>query len=195
MFRTVPLSIIRSFLLYTQQWYMSYSCCVYSDKFLTMDKRNCPKHVEFYSKNKFEKLVHLVGFIIRTCIQVSVNISRGNLRNILIDIVVLTLALLSFQSQQGKLPTDYSLDTKCFSTLSEHGQAEPFPKFCLLLSLLAPAGIFKVRNMKEMCSRSQNSSVGLVASLRGGRPSVLVRYRRGWSASLLLPSAESDPGV
>ena len=29
-------------------------------------QRNCPKHVEFYSKNKFEKLVHLVGFIIRT---------------------------------------------------------------------------------------------------------------------------------
>jgi len=27
--------------------------------------RNCPKHVELYSKNKFEKLVHLVGFIIR----------------------------------------------------------------------------------------------------------------------------------
>jgi len=25
MFRTVPLSIIRSFSLYTQQWYMSYS--------------------------------------------------------------------------------------------------------------------------------------------------------------------------
>ena len=25
----------------------------------------CPKHVEFYSKNKFEKLMHLVGFIIR----------------------------------------------------------------------------------------------------------------------------------
>ena len=28
-------------------------------------QRNCPKHVEFYSKNKFEKLMHLVGFIIR----------------------------------------------------------------------------------------------------------------------------------
>jgi hypothetical protein len=27
-------------------------------------QRNCPKHVEFYYKNKFEKLVHLVGFII-----------------------------------------------------------------------------------------------------------------------------------
>ena len=25
-------------------------------------QRNCPKHVEFYSKNKFEKLVHLVRF-------------------------------------------------------------------------------------------------------------------------------------
>ena len=28
-------------------------------------QKNCPKHVEFYSKNKFEKLVHLDGFIIR----------------------------------------------------------------------------------------------------------------------------------
>jgi hypothetical protein len=28
-------------------------------------QRNCPKHVEFYSKNKFEKLVHLVGYIER----------------------------------------------------------------------------------------------------------------------------------
>ena len=28
-------------------------------------QRNCPKHVEFYFKNKFEKLAHLVGFIIR----------------------------------------------------------------------------------------------------------------------------------
>jgi hypothetical protein len=29
-------------------------------------QRNCPKHVEFYSKNKFEKLVRLLGFITRT---------------------------------------------------------------------------------------------------------------------------------
>jgi len=28
-------------------------------------QRNCPKHVEFYSKTKFEKLVHLVGFVTR----------------------------------------------------------------------------------------------------------------------------------
>ena len=28
-------------------------------------QKNCPKHVGFHSKNKFEKLVHLVGFIIQ----------------------------------------------------------------------------------------------------------------------------------
>jgi len=28
-------------------------------------QRNCPKHVEFYSKNKIEELVHLVGFVMR----------------------------------------------------------------------------------------------------------------------------------
>jgi len=44
MFRTVSLSIIRSFSLYTQQWYMSYRfadtyhCCVYSEKLLMMDR-------------------------------------------------------------------------------------------------------------------------------------------------------------
>jgi hypothetical protein len=45
---------------------MTYThCCGYSAKTPDDGKRNCPKHVEFYSKNKFEKLVHLVGFIIR----------------------------------------------------------------------------------------------------------------------------------
>jgi len=28
-------------------------------------QRDCPKHVEFYYKNKFDNLVRLVGFIIR----------------------------------------------------------------------------------------------------------------------------------
>jgi len=75
MFRTVPLSIIRSFSLYSQQWYKSYTfadklsanlydiyhCCVYSEKIPDDGQRSCPKHVEFYSKNKFDE--HLVGFI------------------------------------------------------------------------------------------------------------------------------------
>jgi len=88
MFRTVPLPIIRSFSLYTQQWYMSYSlqtgsgrnvlilfvCKLSANLYVLLcvqwktpydGQRNCPKHVEFYSKNKCEKLVCLVGFIIR----------------------------------------------------------------------------------------------------------------------------------
>jgi len=67
MFRRVPLSIIRSLPLYTQQnLYDIYHCCVYSEKKTPDDgQRNCPKHVEFYSKIKFEKLVHLVGYITR----------------------------------------------------------------------------------------------------------------------------------
>ena len=28
-------------------------------------QRNCPKHVGVYSENKLEKLMHLVGFIVR----------------------------------------------------------------------------------------------------------------------------------
>jgi len=65
------------FSMYTQQWYMSYrfadslqTCMTYTIAVCTLKKtpddgqRNCPKHVEFHSKNKFEKLVHLVGYII-----------------------------------------------------------------------------------------------------------------------------------
>jgi len=66
MFQRVPLSIIRSFSLHTQQWYnvIQILLCV---QWKTPDdgQRNCPKHVEFYPKNKFEELVQLVGFIIR----------------------------------------------------------------------------------------------------------------------------------
>jgi len=88
MFRIVSLSMIRSFSLYTQQWFMSYRfaeslragsewnlfhpdparnlsaklydiyhCCVYSEKLLMMDRASF--------QNKFENLVHLVGFILR----------------------------------------------------------------------------------------------------------------------------------
>jgi len=48
-----------------QQTCMTYTTAVCTGKTPDDGQRNCPKHVEFYSKNKFEKLVHLVGFIIR----------------------------------------------------------------------------------------------------------------------------------
>ena len=58
MFQTVSLSIIRSLALYTQQQ-------VYVIQTPDDGQRNCPKHVESYSKNKSEILVYLIGFIIR----------------------------------------------------------------------------------------------------------------------------------
>jgi hypothetical protein len=45
--------------------YDIYHCCVYSEKTPDDGQRNCPKHVDFHSKNKFEKLVHIVGFIFK----------------------------------------------------------------------------------------------------------------------------------
>jgi hypothetical protein len=45
--------------------YDIYHCCVYSEETPDNGQRNCSKHVEFHSKNKYEKLVHLVGFNLR----------------------------------------------------------------------------------------------------------------------------------
>ena len=70
MLRTVPLFIIRSFSLYTLVPFWSCSQAVRRPvwripqlcvQWKTPDNglRDCPKHVEFYSKNKFGKLVHL----------------------------------------------------------------------------------------------------------------------------------------
>jgi len=44
---------------------MTYIIAVCTVKTPNDGQMNCLKHVEFYSKNKFEKLVHLLGFIIR----------------------------------------------------------------------------------------------------------------------------------
>jgi len=75
MFRTVSLSIIRSLALYTQQYtqYLLLQPNLYDIYLLPCvqckspddGQRYCPKHGEIFSKNKCEKLVHLVGFIIR----------------------------------------------------------------------------------------------------------------------------------
>jgi len=49
--------------IYSQQTCMIYTIAVCKVKKIPDDRqRNCPKHVKFYSKNKFEKWVHLVGF-------------------------------------------------------------------------------------------------------------------------------------
>jgi len=93
MFRTVPLSITRSFSLYTQQCYMSYrsadslqagswcsililltscqqTCMTYTTVVCTVKNswwwtEEPPETCRLSFQNKIEKLVHLVGFIIR----------------------------------------------------------------------------------------------------------------------------------
>ena len=71
MFLTVPLSVARSFSLYTQQWYMSYrfadrllarklsanlydiyNCCVSSEKLLTTDRGTVRNMSSFIQKKK-----------------------------------------------------------------------------------------------------------------------------------------------
>ena len=57
---------------------MTYNVAVCTVKKTPDDgQRNCPKHVEFYSKNKFEKLVHQVGFIIRKYFSLMMTFQRS----------------------------------------------------------------------------------------------------------------------
>ena len=46
---------------------MTYTIAVCAVKPADNGQRNCPKHVEFYSKNKFENLVQIVGLIMIIC--------------------------------------------------------------------------------------------------------------------------------
>jgi len=62
--------------------YGIYHCCAYSEKTPDNGRRNCPKHVEFHSENKFEKLVQLIGFIIREVQRIAtekVNYNHGHI--------------------------------------------------------------------------------------------------------------------
>jgi hypothetical protein len=51
---------------------------VYSAKTPDDGQRNYPKHVEFHSKNKSEKLAHLVGFVIYEFISDAWSHERSN---------------------------------------------------------------------------------------------------------------------
>ena len=71
---------------------------MYSEKTPDDGQRNCPKHVEFYSKNKFEKLVHLVGFIIRIYQD-----TRSPERQIFVNNSVSFLEGIEFDSRHGNV--------------------------------------------------------------------------------------------
>jgi hypothetical protein len=119
MFRTVPLSIIRSFstvhtaVVYVIQvcWqFVSRGICSCSQavskpvwhipllcvQWKTPDdgQKNCPKHVEFNSEHKFEKLVHLVGFIVRNLTQCTVTWTSEAALTVWISIIILGFEIL-----------------------------------------------------------------------------------------------------
>jgi len=79
MFRTVPLSITKSSSLYTQQWYMSYRFAACTVKNSWRWAEELSETCRIYSNDKFEKLVPLVGFIIRHLIRCTVTWTSNTL--------------------------------------------------------------------------------------------------------------------
>ena len=101
MFRTVPLSIIRSFFtVHTAMVYVIQVCWQLASRlsanlyillcvqWKTPDdgQRNCLKHVEFYSKNKFEKLGASSWFYYKSGKYVHKNVLQCTLQNIINNI-------------------------------------------------------------------------------------------------------------
>jgi len=81
--------------------YDVYHCCV---QWKTPDdgQRNCLKHVEFYSKNKFAKLVHLFVFIIKIYHDAR-SPERQNVRKVVYNVWVLIDLLQSMSDKEFSL--------------------------------------------------------------------------------------------
>ena len=67
----------------SQQTCMTYTIAVCILKIPDDGQRNCPKHVEFHSKKKFEKLVHLAGFITRNLSRCMITRTSENKNNMI----------------------------------------------------------------------------------------------------------------
>ena len=90
MFRTVSLSTT---------CFGQFLCPIHvSDSSSDDGQRNCPKYVEFHSKNKFEKLVHLVGFIIRIVVLIHIFI---------IDSIIVVIIIIIICIKFDVLKTEY----------------------------------------------------------------------------------------
>ena len=77
-------------------------------------QRNSPKHVELYSKNTFEKLVHLVGFIIRNSIEFIPCVFRKNIRNNIKYSNTTVLLFKNCQLQSRFRPSSIHCNTRWF---------------------------------------------------------------------------------
>ena len=92
-------------------------------------QKNCLKHVEFYFRNKFEKLVHLVGFTIRIhhdarsperqiCYRIQVSLCHSYRRISLRKIVDVMLLYVVVKSRLRAFETTWCYGSKSFWRLS-----------------------------------------------------------------------------
>ena len=58
---------------------MTYTIAVCTVKTPDDGQKTCPKHIEFHLKNKFEKLVCLVGFVVEkyVCILILITLKKA----------------------------------------------------------------------------------------------------------------------
>ena len=97
--------------------YDIYHCCVYSGKTPDDGQRNCPKHVEFYSKNKYEKISASSWFCYKNSVSTDFNLIR---RFILLCAIPVHYSHLSDKVQSNlifdgahRTPSEGGMGTKC----------------------------------------------------------------------------------
>ena len=85
-------------------WHITFLCLQWK----TPDdgQRNCPKHVEFHSNNKFEKILHLVGFIIRNLSRGTVTWTSNTLNKLTMSDALISMCLNNMMLRQWYLNTD-----------------------------------------------------------------------------------------
>jgi hypothetical protein len=128
----------------TAYLYDIYHCPLLCMQWKTPDDRqgNCPKHVQFYSKNKFEKLTHLVGFIIRIYHDAR-SAEREIPKGIIFDVVGLILVVeklihfcVTLNSLRARLKANYFF----ISWLHCAGYDDPVPPSVVSLSVIVENG-------------------------------------------------------
>jgi hypothetical protein len=112
--------------VYKPVWHIS----LLSVQWITPDdgQRNCPKHVEFHFQNKFKKLVHLVGFIVKKPIFV-IRIVLPNCKNYYNNFISVCILLyfLLFRPQFFSASCCHSTSASCSSSCSHSASASLLP--------------------------------------------------------------------
>jgi hypothetical protein len=125
-------------------------------------QRNCPKHVEFHSKNKFKKLVHLVAFIIRKFIMMHshmnvkvnhlTNLKKGKARGHPSSPETGTRRFVCSKGWAGRFPWMAPCPTKSYLSLVTHC-ARAIQNRSFIYSTIVPAGLQQVIFMRKLLVR------------------------------------------